>query len=161
MSESLVYVNVNEKKEYHDCEMIFSFYLDYKADDFEVDSDVKYKINTTLKELFVLNEALTLYQKKGFKDNYLAYASVLDGSQQYPNFVIDYIDSVELTKQLQGLANDEDSLVQLNSYCLDTPPTYEDDFRINKKIEAIIYQGESVSFKDADDIEEYLEDKLF
>jgi hypothetical protein len=158
VSETVGLLTVNEKKAYHNCEMIFSFFYKNEANGFEVDKDQKYKIYTTLREVEVLNEALNLYQKPGFKDNYLRYVNTVDGSNSFPEFVIDYIDSVELTKSLQALAHDEDSLVQLSEYCFETPPTFEDDFRINKKIETIIIGAEEKDVTDFDDLEEYLSD---
>ena len=149
-------ITVNERQAYHNCEMIFSMYYESDTSDFKVDKDQKYKIFTTIKEVEVLNEALELYQKQGFKDNYLRYINSKDGSNEYPGFVIDYIDSVELGKLLQALANDEDSLVQLSEYCTETAPTYEDDFRINKKIEAIIIDGKQRVIDGNEDLQEYI-----
>lgn len=159
MSDREAYV-VNNKNEYHDCEMVFSFYFENSESDFQVDPEQLYKINTTLKEVAIFNEALQLFQSQGFKEKYLLYTSVQDGSQKYPNFVIDYIDSVELTKQLQSLSNDEDSLVQLNEYCLETPPTYVDDFYINKRIHSIKYKDNLLVVDDFDDIESFVDEYL-
>lgn len=158
MSNNLAYVVVNDVKEYHDCEMVFSFY--FEGSGFDVDASQRYKINTTVQEVKILNEALTLFQKKGFKDQYRQYTSVVDGSQKYPEFVIDYINSVELTKMLQSLANDEDSLVQLNEYRFEVPPTYEDDFRTNKKIESVTYEGKIHLVDDSEELDEFLEEIL-
>ena len=157
MSESIHIISVNTKKEYHNCEMIFSFLNDDIKSDFEVDQDQEYKIHATIKEVEILNEALNVFQKPGFKDNFLIYTAVTDGSQQYPEFVIDYITAVEFGKELQALANDEDSLVQLSEYCMETPPTYEDDFRINKKIVSVTIDGQTELVNGYDDVEEYID----
>jgi len=156
MREDLGLVSVNEKQKYHNCEMIFSFYYHNKENGFKVDEEQKYKIHTTIKEIEVLNEALELYQEDRFKENYLLYTSEVDGSNVYPLFAGDYIESVSLSRSLQALANDEDALVQLSTYCLETPPTYEDDFKINKKIESIILDGQKHAFEDFDEIQAYM-----
>lgn len=156
MSDTTDVLTVNTKKDYHNCEMIFSMYYENPDNGFKVDEEQQYRIFTTIKEVDALNEALNLFQSKGFKDNFLLYTSVVDGSAYYPEFVIDYIDAIELGKELQILANDEDSLVQLSEYCLETPPTYEDDFKINKKIESITIDGDTKTISDYDDLEAYI-----
>jgi len=158
LSETTNIISVNTKKEYHNCEMIFNFLNDDIKSDFEVDQEQQYKIHTTIKEVEKLSEALSVFQKPGFKENFLIYTSVQDGSNEYPNFVMDYITAVELGKELQALANDEDSLVQLSEYCMETPPTYEDDFRINKRIISITIDGQTHDVKDFDDVEDFIDD---
>jgi len=155
VNDNTVLITVNEKQEYHNCEMIFYFYNN-DENGFRVTKDQKYKIHTTIKEVEALNEALNVYQADGFKEKYLLYNSVMDGSDQYPEFAIDYIDSVQVCRTLQSLANDEDSLVQLSEYCLDVAPTYKDDFMINKRIESVIVGSHKKEIEDYDDLEEYM-----
>lgn len=50
-------------------------------------------------------------------------------------YILRFKRSQELAKELNGLSNDEDSLVQLSEYCIKVAPTYEDDFAVNKQIE--------------------------
>ncbi len=150
-------ITVNEKKPHHDCEMVFSFDYENKENGFEVDSEQKYRIHTTLKELALLNIALHLYQAEGFKDKYWLYTNTVDPSNVYPMFVPDYIEAIGIGKQLQALAVDEDSLVQLSEYCLETPPTYEDDFRINKVIHSVTVKGVTTEISDYEDIKDFLE----
>lgn len=156
MNDNLELITVNEKKAYHNCAMTFSFYYNNDKSDFKVDEDQQYKIHTTLKEVEALNEALNVYQKDSFKKMFLLYTAVVDGSQQYPEFVIDYIDALQLGKALQSLANDEDSLVQLSEYCLETPPTYADDFGINKKIESLTFDGKTREVHGYEDLQDYI-----
>ena len=160
MNETVEIISINEKKEYHNCEMLFSFFNDNAKSNFQVDQEQKYSIHTTIKEVEVLNEALNVFQNKGFKDNFLNYTSVVDGSQQYPEFVVDYIAAVDLAKELQSLANDEDSLVQLSEYCMETPPTYEDDFRINKQIVSITIDSQTRDINGYEDLKKYLQEIL-
>lgn len=147
---------VNEKKEYHDCEMLFCFYYDNANSDFKVERDQKYKIFTTLKEVEILNEALRIYQANGFKQTYLKYTSEVDGSKKYSEFENSYNKALGIAKELQSLANDEDSLVQLSEYCLEVAPTYVDDFGINKQIEAIIVDSKQKEISGYEDLKEYL-----
>ncbi len=147
---------VNEKQDYHNCEMGFCFYYESDTSDFKVGKEQKYKIHTTLKEVEKLNEALNIYQAEGFKEAFLRYTSEVDGSNKYPEFVIDYIDAIETGRALQALANDEDSLVQLSEYCIDIPPTYADDFGINKQIESITVEGKTELVNGYEDITDYL-----
>ena len=156
MSDDLALITVNEKKAYHDCEMMFCFYYNNDKSDFKVDKEQKYKIYTTVKEVALLNEALHVYQEKGFKDTYLLYSAERDGSQKYPEFVGDYIDGIQLGKALQALANDEDSLIQLSEYCIETPLTYADDFGINKQIESICIDNETRDVNGYEDLKAYI-----
>lgn len=156
MNNTLSIVTVNEKQAYHDCEMIFSFYYRNEKSDFKVDEDQKYKIHTTLQEIQVLNEALNLYQEEGFKEAYLLYIGDKDGNATYPEFAPRFQKACDLTKQLQALSNDEDSLVQLSEYCLETPPTYVDDFGINKQIESITINGMTKDIAGYEDLKSYL-----
>ncbi len=147
-------ITVNEKRDYHNCEMTFCFYYNNDISGFRVEKDQKYKINTTIKEVELLNEALNVYQQKGFKDSYLQFSSELDGSEKYPDFVPLFKKSQELAKQLNGLSNDDDSLVQLSEYCIEVAPTYIDDFGINKEIDSITIDGitrDIDSYKDLKD----------
>jgi len=156
LSSSVEAIVVNKEQEYHNCEMTFRFSYDNDKSDFSVDEEQKYMIHTTVAEVEALNEALNVYQSEGFKENFLLYTAVVDGSDKYPGFVIDYMDAVQLGRALQALAKDEDSLVQLNEYCLETPPTYADDFRINKHIESITVNGITRDVEGYEDIEEYM-----
>lgn len=156
MNDDVSLITVNTKKEYHNCEMTFCFYYNNDESDFKVNKDQKYKIYTTVKEVTLLNEALNVYQEEGFKDTYLLYSAETDGSQKYPAFVGDYIDAVQLGKALQALANDEDSLVQLSEYCIEIPPTYADDFGINKQIESIRIDSEKRDVSGYEDLKDYL-----
>ncbi len=149
-------ITVNKKQAYHNCEMTFCFYYSNEKSDFKVEKDQKYKIHTTIKEIEQLNEALNIYQADGFKEAYLRYVSEVDGSQRYPEFVIDYIDAVEAGRKLQALANDEDTLVQLSEYCIETAPTYADDFGINKQIEAISIDADTRTVNGYEDLREYI-----
>ena len=158
MSDTTDIITVNTKKDYHNCEMIFSMYYENPENGYKVDKDQKYRIHTTIKEVEALNEALNVFQSEGFKENFLRYTSVVDGSARYPEFVMHYIDGIEVGKELQALANDEDSLVQLSEYCLETPPTYEDDFKINKKIESISIDGQTRSIDGYDDLIDYVDE---
>lgn len=151
-------ITVNEQKEYHDCEMIFSFYYNHHKSDFKVEKDQKYKIYTTIDEVKVLNEALNVYQADGFKDTYLLFAMEVDGSVKYPDFVPRLDKAKKLADQLNDLSNDEDSLVQLSEYCIETPPTYVDDFGINKQIESIIIDGKSRDINGYEDLRKFLSD---
>lgn len=156
MSDNLGLITVNERKEYHNCEMTFSFYNNHDKSDFKVDKDQKYKIYTTINEVEVLNEALKVYQEDGFKDAYLQFAIEVDGSAKYPDFVPRFNQAQTLAKQLNDLSNDEDSLVQLSEYCIEIIPTYEDDFRINKQIESITIDGKTQVVNGYEDLKDYL-----
>lgn len=137
MQKNEAIITVNTPKEYHNCEMIFSFNYKNENTNFKVDEKQKYKIFTTLKEVETLKAALDVYQEEGFKDAYLLYFEEVNGDAKYPEFTLRFKKAQELAKALNDLANDEDSLVQLSEYCLETPPTYADDFRINKRIEEV------------------------
>jgi hypothetical protein len=137
LSNNLEPINVNAKQAYHNCEMTFSFYLNNNNSNFIVDTNQQYTINTTLKEVEILNEALHLYQSDGFKKQYLLFSNELDGKTKYPQFIENFDRSQALANELSTLAKDEDSLVQLSSYCLDTAPTFVDDFYLNKQIQSI------------------------
>lgn len=156
MSENLGLITVNEKKEYHNCEMVFSLYYNHEKSDFKVEKDQKYKIHTTIQEVEVLNEALNIYQAEGFKDAYLLFATEVDGSAKYPDFVPRLNTAQAFGKQLQALANDEDSLVQLSEYCIEIIPTYNDDFGINKQIESITINGKIREINGYEDLKEYI-----
>ena len=151
-------ITVNTPQEYHNCSLLFSFEYTNPDNGFSVDSEQLYKIHTTLKEVEALNEALAVYQKPGFKENFLLYTSVQDGSNKYPNFVFDYMDAVESGKRVQYYANDEDSLVQLSSYCMETAPTYEDDFKINKHLHVLEIDDKRYELGDYEECEEFFED---
>lgn len=138
--------------------MVFSFYSTHQ-NTFEVNQEQKYKIYTTTKEVQVLNEALNIYQSDGFKNSYLLFEEEIDGSKKYPDFLPYFKKSQEIAKVLQGLAQDEDSLVQLNEYCLEIAPTYLDDFMLNKKIESIIIDREEKEIKGYEDLKAILFDK--
>ena len=156
MSDNLEVVTVNERKAYHNCEMIFSFYHNHDKSDFKVEKDQKYKIYTRIKEVELLNEALEVYQEDGFKDSYLLFLSEIDGNGKYPDFVPRFNKSKELAEQLSALSKDEDSLVQLSEYCLETAPTYVDDFGINKQIESITIDGETKAINGYKDLKDYI-----
>lgn len=147
---------MNHKQDYHNCLMEFCFFYESDTSDFKVGKEQKYKIHTTLKEVQQLNESLNIYQAEGFKKAFLRYTSEVDGSNKYPEFVIDYIDAIEAGRALQALANDEDSLVQLSEYCIETPPTYVDDFGINKQIDSITVEGQTEQVNGYEDIADYL-----
>lgn len=155
MKEDLELITVNEKKVYHDCEMTFSFFYDHEKSDFKVKPEQKYKIHTTIKEVEILNEALNVYQEDGFKDAYLLFSAEIDGSVKYPDFVPRFNKAKALAKQLNDLSNDDDSLVQLSEYCEETPPTYVDDFGINKQIESITINGHTKYITDYEDLRNY------
>lgn len=156
MSDTAGVITVNEKKDYHNCEMIFSLYYNHAKSDFKVEKDQKYKIHTTIQEVEVLNEALNIYQAEGFKDAYLLYAAEVDGSSKYPDFMPRLNTAKALAKKLNDLSNDEDSLVQLSEYCIEIIPTYADDFGINKQIESITIDGVTRDIKSYDDLKEYI-----
>jgi len=156
VSENLGLITVNEKKEYHNCEMVFSLYYDHAKSDFKVEKDQKYKIYSTIKEVEVLNEALNVYQAEGFKDAYLLFVAEVDGSAKYPDFVPRLNTAKELAKQLNDLSNDEDSLVQLSEYCIEIIPTYDDDFGINKQIESITINGATRDIMGYEDLKNYI-----
>ena len=156
MSDNLGHITVNEKKEYHNCEMTFCCYYTHDKSDFKVEKDQKYKINTTIKEVDLLNEALNVYQEDGFKDAYLLFAAEVDGSIKYPDFVPHFKRSQKLAKQLNDLSNDEDSLVQLSEYCIEVAPTYVDDFGINKQIESITIDGKTRDINGYEDLKDYI-----
>ena len=136
LNSQLIYVN--QKREYHNCSMIFSYYQTHTPSHFQVDCTLRYHIFTTLTELKLLNEALHIYQAHGFKEAYLKYNSEIHAKDENSEFAKKLQEAQQIAKELQSLAQDEDSLVQLQEYILETPPTYVDDFYINKKIEAII-----------------------
>jgi len=156
LSDDLSVVTVNEKKDHHDCEMTFSFYYNNDKSDFKVDEDQLYKIHTTIKEVELLNEALNVYQADDFKERCLLYMAEADESQSYPEFSGDYIDAQQLAKALKALAKDEDSLIQLSEYCLETAPTYADDFGINKQIRSLSIDGVAKDINGYDDLKDYL-----
>ena len=156
MNDNLGLITVNKKKEYHNCEMIFSFHYSHDKSDFKVNKDQKYKIYTTIKEVELLNEALNVYQKDGFKDTYLLFSSEIDACVKYPDFVPYFNKSKELAQQLSELSNDEDSLDQLNEYCLEIAPTYVDDFGINKQIESIILNTKIRDISSYEDLKAYI-----
>lgn len=156
MSENLGLITVNTKKEYHNCEMVFSLYYNHAKSDFKVEKDQKYKIHTTIQEVEVLNEALNVYQSEGFKDAYLLFAAEVDGGAKYPDFVPRLNTAQALAKQLNDLSNDKDSLVQLSEYCIEIIPTYDDDFGINKQIESITIDGVTRETNGYDDLREYI-----
>lgn len=156
MSENVGLITVNTKKEYHNCEMVFSLYYDHAKSDFKVEKDQKYKIHTTIQEVEVLNEALNVYQAEGFKDTFLLFAAEVDGGAKYPDFVARLNTAQALGKQLQALAKDEDSLVQLSEYCIEIIPTYNDDFGINKQIESITINGKTREINGYEDLKEYI-----
>lgn len=155
MSNTAGLITVNEKKDYHNCEMVFSLYYNHPKSAFKVEKDQKYKIHTTIQEVEVLNEALNVYQAEGFKDAYLLFAAEVDGSSKYPDFVPRLNKAKALAKQLNDLSNDEDSLVQLSEYCIEIIPTYDDDFGINKQIESITVNGETRDLKGYEDLKDY------
>ena len=155
MSENLGLITVNTKKEYHNCEMVFSLYYNHAKSDFKVEKDQKYKIHTTIQEVEVLNEALNVYQAEGFKDTFLLFAAEVDGGAKYPDFVPRFNTAQAFGKQLQALSNDEDSLVQLSEYCEETPPTYADDFGIDKHIESITINGQTRDINGYEDLKAY------
>lgn len=136
--------------------MTFSCYYIHDKSDFKVSKDQKYKINTTVKEVELLNEALNVYQEDGFKDAYLLFAAEMDGSVKYPDFVSRFKKSQELAKALNELSNDEDSLVQLSEYCIEVAPTYVDDFGINKQIESITVEGKTRELNGYKDLKAYI-----
>lgn len=156
MSINLEVITVNEKKEYHNCEMTFCCYYDNDKSDFKVKKDQKYKIYTTIEEVELLNEALNVYQEDGFKDLYLLFSQEIDGAKKYPDFVDRFNMSQELAKKLNSLSNDEDSLVQLSEYCIETPPTYVEDFMINKQIESITIDGQRRDINGYEDLKNYM-----
>ena len=156
MSENLGLITVNEQKDYHNCEMVFSLYYNHAKSDFKVEKDQKYKIHTTIQEVEVLNEALNVYQAEGFKDTYLLFAAEVDGSAKYPDFVPRLSTAQALGKELQALSNDEDSLVQLSEYCIEIIPTYNDDFGINKSIESITIDAVTRDINGYEDLKEYI-----
>lgn len=156
MSENIGLITVNEKKEYHNCEMTFCYYYEHDKSDFKVDKDQKYKIYTTIKEIEILNDALNVYQENGFKNLYLLFSSEVNGSKKYPDFVPLFKKSQELVKQLSKLSNDNDSLVQLSEYCIEQAPTYVDDFGINKQIESITIDGRTIDIKGYEELKQYI-----
>lgn len=156
MSDNSGVITVNEQKVYHNCEMTFSYYYKHDKSDFKVEKDQKYKIYTTIKEVELLNEALNVYQEDGFKDSYLLFSAEVDGSQKYPDFTPRFNRSKELAEQLSKLSNDDDSLVQLAEYCIETAPTYADDFGINKQIESITIDGETRDINGYEDLKDYI-----
>ena len=156
MSDNLGLITVNEKKEYHNCEMTFSFYYNNDNSDFKVDENQKYKIHTTTQEVKLLNEALNIYQEDGFKETYLLFFAQADGASKYPDFVPRLKKAQELAQELNKLSNDEDSLVQLSEYCMEQAPTYADDFGINKEIKSIIIDGVSKDINGFEDLKDYL-----
>ena len=156
MSENLGVIPVNEKKEYHNCEMTFCFYYDHEKSSFKVEKDQKYKIYTTIKEVELLNEALNVYQEDGFKETYVLFHTQNDGDSKYPEFTPRLHKAKELARELSSLSNDEDSLVQLSEYCLEVAPTYVDDFGINKQIESITIDGQTRDINGYRDLESYI-----
>ena len=156
MNDNIDLITVNEKREYHDCEMVFSLEYHNRNNGFKVQKDQKYKIHTSVKEVKILNEALQVYQAEGFKDTYLLYMAHVDGHALYPDFTPYMEKAHSLTKQLQDLSKDEDSLVQLSEYCLEIIPTYGDDFRINKHIESIIIGGRTRIVSGYEDLKDCL-----
>jgi len=128
MKATLDLVIVNMKKDYHNCEMIFSC----------SHSEEKYQIYTTLKEVEVLKEALEIYQAEGFKEQFLLYSDAINPEEEYPEFVASFKKVHALGKSLQALAKDDYSLTQLQDYCLEQAPTYVEDFMINKQILSVV-----------------------
>lgn len=158
MSDTLELITVNTKKEYHNCEMTFCLFYNHPKSIFKVDKDQKYKIHTTLKEIAVFNEALTIFQEDGFKDAYLLFSEEIDGSKKYPDFVERFKKSQKVARELNKLSNDEDSLEQLQEYCEEQAPTYADDFGINKQIESIRFNNKTTTFDGYEDLKQYLTD---
>jgi len=156
MNEMMQIIIVNSKKDYHNCEMIFSFYYKSDTSDFNVQNNQKYNIHTTIKEIEALNEALNVFQSNSFKEQYLLYSEQIDGSIKYPEFKSTYEKSKELALILTKLSNDEDRLDQLTNYCMQIAPTYDDDFKINKKIESIIIDKTIQTVNGYDDLKEYI-----
>ncbi|HIC43111.1 MAG TPA: hypothetical protein EYO73_02090 [Sulfurimonas sp.] len=156
MSENIGLLPVNEKKDYHDCEMTFCMYYENTQGDYKVDKAQKYHIHTTLKEVDVLNEALNLYQEEGFKDTFLSYSAEVDGDSTFPEFTSKIEKAHVLGRALMDLANDEDSLVQLQEYCIDQAPRYVDDFGINKQIESITINNETKNIEGYEDLKTYI-----
>lgn len=156
MSNNLGLITVNEKKDYHNCEMTFCFYYNNDKSGFKVGKDQKYTIYTTLKEIELLNEALNIYQEDGFKDAYLLFSKEVNGNVKYPDFIPRFNKAHELAKKLSALANDEDNLVQLSQYCEETAPTLIDDFGINKQIESIAIEGETRDINGYEDLKAYI-----
>lgn len=156
MNDNLGLIPVNEKQEYHDCEMTFCFYYDHEKSDFKVQKDQKYKIYTTIKEVELLNEALNIYQEDGFKDTYLLFEREADGASKYPEFASRLSRAKEIARALAGLAKDECNLVQLSEHCLEVAPTYVDDFGINKQIESITINGTKREIKGYEDLKDFI-----
>jgi len=156
LSDNAGQITVNEKKEYHNCEMSFCFYYDHNKSDFKVEKEQKYNIHTTLKEVEALNEALNVYQADGFKDTFLLFQAEVDGSAKYLDFLPRFKKSQELAKALNELSNDEDSLVQLSEYCIEIAPTFVDDFGINKQIESITIDGKTRELNGYADLKAYI-----
>jgi hypothetical protein len=101
-------------------------------------SEEKYKIYTTVKEVEVLQEALDVYQAEGFKEQFLVYSNALSPEEEYPEFVSAFKKVHSLGKSLQALAQDAYSLTQLQDYCLEQASTYVEDFMINKQILSVV-----------------------
>jgi len=156
LSDNSGQIIVNEKREYHNCEMTFCFYYAHGKSDFKVEKEQKYIIHTTLKEVESLNEALNVYQEDGFKDAFLLFQAEVDGSLKYPKRVPRYKKSQELAKALNELSNDEDSLVQLSEYCIEVAPTFVNDFVINKQMEAISIDDETRVVNCYEDLKAYI-----
>ena len=156
LDETLALLTVNEKKAYHNCEMIFSCYYEHDTSDFKVTKKQKYKIHTSIKEVEALNEALNVYQEAGFKDTYLLFSQEIDGSKKYPDFVQVFKHSQELARKLASVSNDEDSLDQLQEYCTEQAPSYADDFGINKQIESLTLENYTREIDSYEDLKSYL-----
>jgi len=136
--------------------MTFSLFYNHPQSSFKVEKDQKYKIHTTLKEIAVFNEALTIFQEDGFKDAYLLFSVEIDGSKKYPDFVERFEKSQKVARDLNKLSNDEDSLEQLQEYCEEQAPTYADDFGINKQIESITLNQQTTTINGYEDLKKYL-----
>ncbi|NOR55991.1 MAG: hypothetical protein GQ531_07255 [Sulfurovum sp.] len=156
MSNQITSIIVNEKRDYHNCEMTFSCSIERNSNNFEIDQDQPYIIYTTLKEVEVLNEALAIYQAEGFKEKLWRYTNEVDASTKYPEFVKDSETAKAIGKKLNDLCQDSDSLVQLQEYCMEQAPTYADDFNINKSIDAITIDNDCKEINGYEDLKSYL-----
>ncbi len=156
MNDSIPTFHINDRKPYHDCELYFCFDYVNKQTGFQVDNTQTYLMHTTIKEVELLNEALNIYQAKGFKDKVLDFQSGSGGDESLDVFQKQYEHVLKLSRSLKELCQDEDSLIQLSEYCLETPPTYEDDFKINKHIRSVTVEGEKIKVRDCDDLKVYI-----
>jgi len=153
-------IPVNTMQAYHNCEMVFSFFYENSENGFRVTvDDQKYLIYTTLKEVELFNETLYLFQTPGFKEDFFNYVNTMNPETVLSGFTPYYEHAQRLSKSLYRAANDENALTKLNDHCLQIPPTYKDDFMLNKQIDSLRVGITKKEFNGYEEVRSFLQEQ--